>query len=174
MQKLFGIGLLALAGAVLLLGSPVDAADAPLQNFAGKMKIIRERVNTMNTNVVSAIQAKDWAAWCNSHDAYMRELSRAQREIEEATAQLMMQTLAAGGDLDAPTVEAMDLAATQSANYARVRVIINAYGRLTRRGVDPRKRKDALDLLNRQGIYEQDAGAGDTKLPQPMAGDDEF
>jgi hypothetical protein len=160
MRKILGLGLVVVVGVVLLLGPSVTASDAPLQSFASKMKIIRERVNTMNTNVVSALNAKSWASWCNNHEAYMRELSKAQRDIEDATSSLMMSTIAGGGNLDSATIEAMDLAATQAANYARIRVIINAYGRFTRLGVDPRKRKDALDLLMRQGIYEQDTGAG--------------
>lgn len=160
MRTFLVTSLTVLLAALLLLGPDLTAAEGPLQGFAARMKVIRERVEVRRLNVVSAIAGGDWARWCNNHDAYLRELRDAERRIEDVTGQLLVETLTGGGTLDAPTIEAMDLAANQAANHARVRVIISAYGRLTRHGIPPHKRKDALSLLGRQGVYEPDAGAG--------------
>jgi alkylhydroperoxidase/carboxymuconolactone decarboxylase family protein YurZ len=123
------------------------------------MTLIRQHVGVANANVKTAVAAKDVVGWWRTHDAYVAELTRAQGEIENACGDLMMETLAADMPLNPATLEAIDLASAQAANYARHRVIVQAYGRLTREGVAPEKRGEALALLARQGIYEQDAGA---------------
>ena len=156
----------------LLAGLVVGAraAEVPLQRFAVQMTNLRTRVDVANQNVKSAVAARDYLGWFRTHDAYLRELARAQGDIERACSQLMLSTLAAKEPLDAATLEAIDLAAAQAANYARHKVIVYAYGQLTREGVRYDKRQEALALLQRQGIYEMDAGATGVETPTSTGG----
>lgn len=152
-------GLAVAALGAVLGGTLGHAAEGPLRSFAVQMQNVRSRVDVAGTNVKSAIAARDYMGWFRTHDAYERELGRAQGDIERACSQLMLSTLAAKMPLDDATLEAIDLASAQAANYARHKVIVHAYGQLTKDGVRYDKRSEALALLQRQGIYEQDAGA---------------
>lgn len=151
--------LAALAVLTLTVGGSVTAAEGPLQRFAVQMQGVRSRVDAANANVKSAVAARDYLGWFRTNDAYVRELARAQGDIERACSRLLLSTLAADMPIDDATLEAIDLASAQAANYARHKVIVHAYAQLTKEGVRYDKRQDALALLQKQGIYEQDAGA---------------
>ncbi len=176
MKRLVRFGLLSIAigGAFasgLGLGGARAAplqASAALQAFALKVKTVREDVDATNKAVQEATAARDWNAWWRTHDAYVVRLRRAEDEIERASGALFAETLAGGGTLDRATFEAVDLAATEAANYERHRVIVWAYAYLARNAVPPERRGEALALLARQGVYQPSAGAAGTEIaPRP-------
>jgi len=161
--------------ATLLVGArTARAEDTPRQRFDATVGRVRASVAAANQRVKQTLTARDWNGWNAAHDAYVLTLMRAVPDVENAISNFMLGVLAAGGQLDGPTMGAIHDAADETATWTRQRVMAGAYATLTRRGVRPDRRSDALDLLAREGVYDLSpaakSGGGSVPLrPAPPA-----